>query len=301
MWFVFALLTALLWGVADLFYKKGTVSEDKYSPMKTVIFVGLVMGVHAIIYIFANEVTFTIMDVVKYLPISAMYIISMWIGYRGLRYLDLSIASPVQNCSGALVVLLLLIVFQAEVTVLDIIGIIIIFAGIIGMSIIEKKEEDYVPLIEADKKYSVSVLAILFPILYCILDALGSFGDAIVLDQLSIISEDAALVSYELTFLVCGIACLIYLLAKKQKFTVKDDKFKLFAAIFETGGQFFYVFAMAGNAVIAVPIVGAYCIFSVIFSRFFLKEKLSVSKLIVVIGVIVGIVLLGLSEGLQAM
>lgn len=300
MWFLFAVLTALLWGAADLFYKKGTVSEDKYSPMKIVIAVGLVMGIHAIGYILIEDVSFTIMDVVKYLPISAMYIISMWVGYRGLRYLDLSISSPVQNASGAVVVLLLLIIFQSEVTVLDIIGMVFIFGGVIVMGIIDKKEEDYVPLIDSDKKYSVSVLAILFPILYCLLDALGTFGDAVYLDELQIISEDAALVSYELTFLLCAIVCFIYLLVKKQKFDFKSDKFKLGAAIFETGGQFFYVFAMAGNAVIAVPLVGAYCIFSVILSRIFLKEKLSVSKLLVVIGVILGIVLLGLSEGLQA-
>ncbi len=300
MWFLFAVLTALLWGAADLFYKKGTVSEDKYSPMKIVIAVGLVMGIHAIGYMLIEKVSFTIMDVIKYLPISAMYIISMWAGYRGLRYLDLSISSPVQNASGAVVVLLLLIIFQSEVTVLDIIGMVFIFAGVIVMGIIDKKEDDYVPLVDSDKKYSVSVLAILFPILYCILDALGTFGDAVYLDELQIISEDAALVSYELTFLLCAIVCFIYLLVKKQKFDFKNDKFKLGAAIFETGGQFFYVFAMAGNAVIAVPLVGAYCIFSVILSRIFLKEKLSLSKLLVVIGVILGIILLGLSEGLQA-
>ncbi len=300
MWFLFAVLCALLWGGADLFYKKGTVAEDKYSPMKIVVAVGLVMGVHAILYMLIKNVSFTIMDVVKYLPISAMYIISMWVGYRGLRYLDLSIASPVQNASGALVSLLLLLVFQTEVNALDIIGMVIIFGGVIAMGIIDKKEEDYVPLIESEKKYSVSVLAILFPILYCVLDALGTFGDAVYLDELQIISEDAALVSYELTFLLCSLVCLTYLLVKKQKFEFKTDKFKLGAAIFETTGQFFYVFAMAGNAVIAVPLVGAYCIFSVIFSKIFLKEKLSVSKLIVVIGVIIGIILLGLSEGLQA-
>ncbi len=298
-WFVFALLTALLWGAADLFYKKGTVAEDKYSPMKIVVAVGFVMGLHALVYGLINRVSFTINDVVTYLPVSAMYIISMAIGYKGLRYLDLSVASPVQNASGALVVILLLLVFQAKVTVYDVIAIVLVFAGIIGMGVIEKKEDDYVPLIESDKKYAVSVLAIVFPILYCVIDALGTFGDAVVLEQLKIISEDAALISYELTFFVCAVVCFIILLCKKQKFDFKSDKFKLTAAIFETGGQFFYVFALAGNSVIAVPIVGSYCIFSVIFSRIFLKEKLSPRKLVMVILVIVGIVLMGVSEGLQ--
>ena len=125
-WFVFALLTALLWGAADLFYKKGTVAEDKYSPMKIVVAVGFVMGLHALVYGLINRVSFTINDVVTYLPVSAMYIISMAIGYKGLRYLDLSVASPVQNASGALVVILLLLVFQAKVTVYDVIAIVLV-------------------------------------------------------------------------------------------------------------------------------------------------------------------------------
>ncbi len=299
-WFAFALLTALLWGAADLFYKKGTVAEDKYSPMKIVVAVGLVMGVHALIYGLINHVSFTFKDVLTYLPVSAMYIISMAIGYKGLRYLDLSVASPVQNASGALVVLLLLIVFQAQITVFDIIAIVLVFAGIIGMGIIEKSEDDYVPLVESDKKYTVSVLAILFPILYCIIDAMGTFGDAVVLEQLKLIAEDAALISYELTFFICAVVCFIVLIIKKQKFDFKSDKFKLMAAAFETGGQFFYIFAIAENSVISVPIVGSYCIFSVIFSRIFLKEKLSLKKFIMVVLVVIGIILMGISEGLQA-
>lgn len=299
-WFAFALLTALLWGAADLFYKKGTVAEDKYSPMKIVVAVGFVMGIHALIYGLINHVSFTFKDVLTYLPVSAMYIISMAIGYKGLRYLDLSVASPVQNASGALVVLLLLIVFQAQVTVFDIIAIVLVFAGIIGMGIIEKSEDDYVPLVESDKKYTVSVLAILFPILYCIIDAMGTFGDAVVLEQLKLIAEDAALISYELTFFICAVVCFIVLIIKKQKFDFKSDKFKLMAAAFETGGQFFYIFAIAENSVISVPIVGSYCIFSVIFSRIFLKEKLSLKKFIMVVLVVIGIILMGISEGLQA-
>lgn len=299
MWFLFALLTALLWGAADLFYKRGTVADDKYSPMKIVVAVGLVMGVHALIYGLVNKVSFTFNDVLTYLPVSAMYIISMAIGYKGLRYLDLSVASPVQNASGALVVILLLVVFRAQVTVFDVIAIVAIFAGIIGMGIIEKKEEDYVPLVESDKKYTVSVLAIIFPILYCVIDALGTFGDAVVLDQLKLVDEEAALISYELTFFVCAVVCFIILACKKQKLHFKDDKFKLLAAVFETGGQFFYVFALAGDSVVAVPIVGSYCIFSVIFSRIFLKEKLTLKKFIMVALVIVGIILMGVSEGLQ--
>ena len=54
-------------------------------------------------------------------------------------------------------------------------------------------------------------------------------------------------------------------------FEIRKEKSKIIAAIFETIGQFFYVYAMSGNAVIATPIVGSYCILSLIWSRIFLN------------------------------
>ena len=37
------------WGFADLFYKKSNVDGDRYSHMKTAVWVGLMMGVFALL------------------------------------------------------------------------------------------------------------------------------------------------------------------------------------------------------------------------------------------------------------
>lgn len=50
MWFIPALITILAWGTADLFYKKGNDRADSNSALKTVIMVGVVMGLHAILH-----------------------------------------------------------------------------------------------------------------------------------------------------------------------------------------------------------------------------------------------------------
>ena len=34
MWFVFALATMLIWGTAELFYKKGARPDEQYSHLK---------------------------------------------------------------------------------------------------------------------------------------------------------------------------------------------------------------------------------------------------------------------------
>ena len=125
MWFIYAIITLLFWAFADLFYKKGASEDDKYSHLKTGIMVGLVMGIYATVYIFVKGINFNFLDIIKYLPVSFFYIASMIIGYKGLRYIQLSISSPIQNCSGVITSLLLFLIFKDALGVLDIIGIII--------------------------------------------------------------------------------------------------------------------------------------------------------------------------------
>ena len=62
-----------------------------------------------------------------------------------------------------------------------------------------------------------------------------------------------------------------------------------------TAGQFAYIFALADTAhvAIAAPIISAYCVASVVWSRIFLKEKLSWKHYAMIALVVVGIVLLG--------
>ncbi len=302
MWFVFALLTALAWGGADLFYKKGSDSNDKYSHLKIVTIVGLVMGIHGTGYMLIKDLTFDPMDMVRYLPVSGLYILSMTIGYIGLRYIELSIASPVQNSSGAVTAILLFIFFPQDLGFFDIAGIAIITFGIVGLAFLEKKAEVEalkLSAVQIDKKYQIGFLAITFPIIYCVLDGLGTFADGIYLDEMKLISEEAALLAYEFTFFICAVFAFIFLKGyKKVQFNIFKERDKGLAAILETTGQFFYVFAMAKNAIIAAPLIASYSIFSVILSRIFLKEKLSNKHYAVIIVVMLGIILLGIADEL---
>lgn len=302
MWFLFALLTAFAWGAADLFYKKGSEPEDRYSHIKIVIMVGLVMGIHGFSYMLIQGIDFQPLDMVRYLPVSALYILSMTLGYIGLRYMELSIASPVQNSSGAVTTILLFIFFTHVLSGIQVAGIILITGGVVAIAFLEKRQE--LQALQAgpaalDKKYQIGVMAILFPILYCIIDGLGTFADGIYLDELSLISEDSALLAYEFTFFICAVIGFTYLkFVKKQSFNLFRERVKGYAAIFETIGQFFYVFAMANNAIIAAPLIASYSIFSVILSRIFLKERLSKLQYAVVVVVMIGIALLGIADEL---
>jgi drug/metabolite transporter (DMT)-like permease len=302
MWFIFALLTTLSWGTADLFYKKGSDSKDPYSHLKIGIMVGLVMGIHGIIYFFVKGITFHPFDLVRYLPVSLFYILSMLIGYFGLRYIELSISSPVQNSSGAITALLLLLLFPQEIGSLNIVGIVLITGGVVGLAILERsiqtkalKSEN----VTVNPKYQIGILAITFPILYALFDSLGTAADGIYLDELQLISEDNALLAYEFTWFIYAVIAFLFLrYIKKEKFNVFKNPVRASAAIFETAGQFFYVYAMSSNAVIAAPLIASYSIVSVILSRAFLKEKLSKKHYLLIILVMLGIAVLGIAEEL---
>lgn len=302
MWFIFAIITAIAWGAANLFYKKGSNVEEKYTHLKIVIMVGFVMGIHATAYMLIKDITFDPFDMVRYFPVSFMYILSMTIGYIGLRYIELSIAAPVQNSAGAVSAILLFIFFPREMSMIDIAGIIIVTIGVITLAVYEKQAETYALKRQnemIDPKYQLSFLAITFPILYALIDGIGTFLDGVYLDELTLIPEDNALIAYEYTFFIVAVLAFIYVrFIKKEKYSLFKEKDRGTAAILETTGQFFYVFAIAGNAIIAAPLIAAHGIFSVILSRIFLKEVLSTRQYVMIGVVMFGIILLGLSEGL---
>lgn len=303
MWFLFTILTTLAWAFADLFYKKGSDEDDKTSHLKIIVNVGFVMGIHAILYMLIKHISFDPINMIKYLPVSILYILSMAIGYVGLRYIELSISSPVQNSSGAITAILLVVFFQKALSYLEIMGIIITTSGVIILAILEKRQElkqMKLDNVKVDKKYQFSFLAIMFPILYSLIDGLGTFTDGVYLDELKLMSESDALLAYEFTFLIVAILVYLYLIfIKKEKMSFKKDSSKTFAAIFETVGQFFYVFAISANALISSSIISSYSIFSVILSAIFLKERLTKANYLAVVYVIIGILLLGISEGIS--
>ncbi len=308
MWFVYALLTMLFWGTADLFYKKGADENDRYSHLKTSIMVGFVMGAHAIFTLITSDIGYDFKNILIYLPVSSMYILSMTVGYFGLRYLELSISSPIQNSSGIVVTLLCLIVLGQTIDGIPTwIAMILISGGVIALGFLEK-HDDKVRLEQGEKKYRIGFIAFFMPIFYCIIDALGTFFDAYYLDDFTTTPlvnvteetfEDVANISYELTYFIVAILLLIYVyLIKKDKIIPKKQGSRLGAAVFETAGQFVYVRAMSGNGIIAAPMIAAYSIVSIILSRIFLKEKLPLKQYIAIFTIMAGIIILGVLEGL---
>lgn len=299
-WFWFAIIALLCWSGSDFFSKIGCRdNRDKYSQFKMVMAVGIVMGIHAAYEIFIGGVEISWQVIWTYLPVSLLYIGSMTLGYVGLRYIELSISSPICNASGALVAIIAIISGTADpMDFPQYLAIALACAGVIGLGFVEANEDDELRAARQEAsnyKYAKSWLALALPIAYCLLDAAGTFADDLVLETLN---EDSANVAYELTFLAAGIVCFIYtVVIKKQKLVPKMEAPKYIGAIFETVGQFAYIYALAsGESALAAPIISSYCMASVLWSRLFLKEKLSWKHYACIAVTFAGILIMGIYD-----
>ncbi len=298
MWFWLSLIALLCWSGSDLFSKIGCRdSSDKYAPLKMVIAVGVVMGLHAAyeILIGGTEISWSV--IWTYLPVSLLYISSMALGYFGLRYIELSVSSPICNSSGALVAILtLLFVGTEDYSPLAYAAIALVCCGAIGLGVVDAREDPELRAARQEKsnyKYAKSFLALALPVAYCLLDAIGTFADNRVLETLD---EDSANCAYELTFLVAAVVCFIYVVViKKDRLVPKMEAPKYVGAVCETAGQFAYIYAIADTTHLAMsaPMISSYCAASVVWGRIFLKERLSWKHYVMIGIIVVGIAIMG--------
>ena len=196
---------------------------------------------------------------------------------------------------------------KEEIAPLVWVAVAVITIGVVGVGFLENHGET-----TRKKKLGkkLAIIAFIMPFIYAFLDAFGTFlDDAFFLvedisatplvDVTEETIEAVANTSYELTFALFALGLFIFMKSKKVKFgAVPQHKDKILAAVFETAGQFTYVYALGGVDAVAAPILSSVCVISLLLSRIFLKEKLSWKTYAFIAVVIVGILLLAVAEEL---
>lgn len=304
MWLIFALITTLCWGLAELFYKKGARQDEKYAHLKICVCVGFVMGIHAIFTLLTQDINYNPVNLIRYLPVSMLYIISMAFSFFGMRFIEESISDPIENTSGAICSLLCVIFLKETLSIPSVIAIIITVIGVLGVGFLENRG-DTPRKRNLGKK--MAIIAFCMPFVYALLDAVGSFVDVFYLDDIANtplidVTEDTleavANTSYELTFALVALILFAFMKIKKVEFgSIPKQTDKVLSAVFETAGQFTYVYAMSGNGAVAAPIISSVCVVSLILSRIFLKEKLPFKQYIAIGITLAGILMLSIIEG----
>lgn len=294
-WFGLALLATLFWGLSDVSFKRGTDPNDKYGHLRILIMIGLIMGLQAFVELYKLDFNYNMKTNLIYFPVSFLYILSMAVDFYGYRYLQISVGSPVASTSGAMAGILSFIVLGKTMTSIQFLAVSFITLGLILLAILENRENKNKQLSIEEKKLNLGARALIFPIIYAVVDAFATFLDDVYLSNM--LTPEEALISFELTFFVVALISLFYLIViKKERYKLKEERFNIMGGIFETAGQFFYVYALSGNSVVAAPLMSIDGIVAVIFGRLWLKEKLNKNQYLTIIMITIGVFILGFFE-----
>lgn len=299
MWLIFATLTVLLWGTSETIFKKVSTVE-KNSVLKLISYNGIVLGICAVIFMLITRTEMTMDIILTYLPISAIYITSMFCTYKAMTLVKVSILSPLQNSSCAITTILCILVLKQEVGIPQAIAIAVIVICMILLSINKDealrlesgdKEQDAK---NAKKAYLLYLKGIAFALGYFLLDGIGSFMDDYTLE--AELSAEQVIIAFSLIYCFVGIICSIILKVKEKDYKIinfKENKLKLLGTLVETAGQYTFIYTFAfGDAALASPYIAAYSIVTVLLSRIFLKEKLTKKQYVLIALIMAGMITL---------
>lgn len=289
MWILFAIITVLLWGTSETIFKSVS-NEDEKSVLKLLSYNGIILGICSIIFWIITKTEITWDVILTYLPISLIFITSMFFAYKAMKLVKISIISPLQNSSCALTSLLCVILLNQELTTIQLIAIIIIVISIVLLSINKSEVDDK----NEKKSYKKYLWGLGFAFGYWLLDGIGSFLDDYTLNDK--LSAEQLIIAFSLIYFVVGLICFIILhFIKREKITMKLDKKKLIGTLIETAGQYTYIYTYAfGDAALASPFIASYSIVSLILSRIFLKEKLNKKQYLLITLILIGMITLSI-------
>ena len=317
-WLLLTLYAIILWGATDILLKKSLQCSDSLSHFKTFVWIGLIAALSCVVVALCSD---TLLDSVRMIadnlyliPVTVFYVVAMFFGLLGAKYLDASVVSPLENIDGAITAIILYIFFfltgRSYVTdsigIMDIIGAVAITTGVIFLGIQEHKLSKQEKNLEEDKKkHRLGALALLFPIAYNLADAVSMVATGIAVSgETEVEIPEIDFFFFEcFGFLVISIFVWIYMLTvKKYVYNPfkKAELPRLGAATCETLGTLTFVFATGINPILTAPITSSYCFVTVILARIFLKERLTKKQYLSLALVIIGIALLGISEIINA-
>ena len=314
LWLILTISCIVLWGITDILLKKSLDCNDPLSHYKTFIWIGLVAIPACIVIALCSDTLPHSIRMVAENPylisINLIYVIAMFFGLLGAKYLDASVVSPLENTDGAVTAIILYMFFfftgSSHVTdgigAIDIIGTIAITMGVILLGIQEQKLSKQETNIDEDKKkHRLGALALLFPIVYNLADAVSMVVTGIIVSGETEVSlPEIDYIFFEcFTFFVVGILVWLYMLiGKKYVYNPlkKIELTRLGAASCETLGTMSFTVAVGISPILTAPITSSYCLVTIVLARIFLKERLTKKQYLSLSFLAVGIALLGVSE-----
>ena len=317
-WLLLTLSCIILWGITDILLKKSLDYSDSLSQYKTFVWIGIVMAPAGVIMAICSDTLLDSIMMVKdnlyLIPLCVFYAIALFFGLLGAKHLDASVVSPLENIDGAMAAIILYFFFlftghshiTDKIGLVQVVGTVAIVAGVILLGIQEQslsKQETH--LSENKKRHRLGALALIFPIVYNLVDAVSMVAVGItVSEETEVAIPDIDFFIFEsLGFVVVVICVWFYMLIiKKYKYNPfkKEELVRCGAATGETFGTMAFTFAVGISPILTAPITSSYCFVTIVLARIFLKERLTKKQYLSLAFLVVGIALLGVSEIINA-
>ena len=313
-WLILTLACIILWGVTDILLKKSLNYTDPLSQYKTFVWIGLIAVPSSVIMAICSD---TLADSIRIvannpyiIPVNIFYVVALFFGLLGAKHLDASVVSPLENIDGAITATILYFFFlltdrshiTESVSGVDIVGVTAITVGVVLLGIQEQKlSAQEKSLEEEKKKHRLGALALIFPIVYNLADAVSMVATGIMVSGETEFSiPDIDYIFFEsFAFSLFALFVWLYLLIVKKYAYNPFKKSELYcfgAATCETLGTISFTFAVAISPILTAPITSSYCLVTIILARIFLKERLTGKQYLSLAFLVAGIALLGVSE-----
>ena len=278
---IFGLLSMLGWGTADFL----TVNPvRKIGPISILLWTQIAGFFITLVYFLANPACFDAGQVVKYLyllvPAVFLHLVGYLAYYKGFEKGQLSLVSPISASYSMIVVFLSLVFFRESLKVNQVVAVGLLILGIVLVSLDLRKLNAFA----GAKEGLISMLGFGFSMFLIIpaARALGWFAPVFLFRF----------------FLLIYLAIFMFFRKRSLKITFPPLSplfyFSLLAIGFLNTGAFFaYNFGVTKEyASIVSPIGASYPLVAIILAGIFLKEKLVLTQILGIFGVISGLILI---------
>ncbi|MCQ2380258.1 MAG: EamA family transporter [Victivallaceae bacterium] len=309
-WLVLALLAWLLWGICDIVLKLCSAKDSARRACQISIQLGICGFILAVV---ATSIAGGVCSLPGLLARHWGYALvalittgCMFVSNIGIRYLDMSIMSPIENASGFLPPIVLACIYCISGR-LDLLldtpavkygGAFLVIVGAVMLGIEERRLPGTKPQRER-RTMHIGPVALLFPLAFCIADAADTIVSSLAMDGADGADPLEIMAVYGMVLAVFGLACSIAHVAIWKKLynpVARGESCAAISGVLECTAYATFLLALNDNPIFAPVVVGSYCMLTVLLSNLILGEKLKRLQYLAVALVISGIVMMEIAD-----
>ena len=172
-------------------------------------------------------------------------------------------------------------------------GILVIMISIILLSTVRNRENRKNTKHQKSSWMTRGLGTLIFPVVFAVIDSLETIVTGVCLDTTygDAMPEGDSIIIIGMEYALFALGFWLYIYIKEKKiynpFTKKSAP-RMLGALADNVGIVFYSYAMAMNSVSTDPLLAVYPVFVMLGGRLFMKEKVSKSQYVFLLGVVAG-------------